>query len=416
MQAFKVGGYCRNAFIRAFHPDIHIQSSDIDWVVLNSSPEEMLAKGFISVGKQFPVFLHPITREEYALARKEKCVGKGHKDFEFIFDKFVTLEEDLERRDFTMNALVELADRKIYDPFGGIEDIKHKQIRHIKAGSFREDPLRVLRGCRFAAQLGFNIFPATLDLFKEMVNDGAIQNLTAERIWKELKKVLESPYPEKFFKYMEKIGALKVVLPELHQLVSCKENLEQHPEGNSFKHTMLCLNRVAGRPFLVFAMLFHDIGKIKTPKEEQPKYYNHDILGVPLIQDICARLAIPNSYRDFAILICENHMKRIQLNNMRATNYVRLISKISKGFKDLDQLEKFIDCCFADILGRKNPKIESLLEFSQEVNRLRGTYHLCCKEAFSNIPNWERFKPKDRTNAWFEYLGSKWKNEFLRRM
>lgn len=409
MEIYKVGGVVRNRLINRIYPELKLGETDTDYVVVGSTPEEMLTKGFKQVGKDFPVFLHPETRDEYALARTERSTGKGHGDFKFDFSNKITLEDDLRRRDFTINAIAEDCEGGCYiDPFDGKADIQHKIIRHIDPDAFMEDPLRVLRGCRFAAQLGFNIDYDTLQLFKEMVDRGDLKELTKDRVWKELRKSLVSPYPRRFFDYAKECGALKVILPEIQALEGCEENLEYHPEGNTYEHTMLALEKSPAILACRISVLFHDIGKIESPLKEgrECSRPEHPDKGVEIIKRICERLRIPTKYEKYSELVCKYHMKRFEILKMRPTKILRLLSEVSGKFRNIRLYYVYIKSCYADIQG-KNNKIKSrkdLLEFYWIERWFRILLKTCKKEKFTNIPNWEKFKPEHRDNAWFEYL------------
>lgn len=237
MEFYKIGGCVRDKILGR-------NCSDIDWEVIGATIEDMINLGFTQVGKDFPVFLHPKTGEEYSIGRIDISTGNGHQDYKFITNKNITLEQAVQRRDFTMNAIAEKEDGTYVDVVGGIEDIKKKIIRHINKDNFITDPLRLLRGCRFAAQLNFNIASETMELFKKMVADGMLEHLTSERVWKETEKALSSGYDsEKYFENLRNCGALKVLMPEVDRLFDTPEKLEYHPLGNTGLHTMACLDK-----------------------------------------------------------------------------------------------------------------------------------------------------------------------------
>ena len=284
MKIYQVGGAVRDKILGK-------NPNDFDYVVVGSNINQMKKLGFLQVGKGFPVFLHPVTKQEYALARKEFKTGNKHTDFEFIFHSDITLREDLERRDFTCNAIAyDEENDKYIDYFGGIDDIKNKIIRHINADHFIEDPLRVLRMCRFAAQLNFEVDKHTLQLCSDMVSQGMLSFLSAERIWQEFEKAFATGRFYRFIELMHQIGALKEIMPEIDKLFSVAEYTKYHPEGNTGGHTLNSLKFVGDESsFVQFGVLMHDIGKGLTPVEELPSHKGHEIRGLDLIKNICKR-------------------------------------------------------------------------------------------------------------------------------
>ena len=302
MQVYRVGGAVRDKILNNI-------SHDNDYVVVGASVDEMLSQGFIKVGKSFPVFLHPLTKEEYALARKEIKIGKTHKDFKFKFTPDITLEEDSFRRDFTCNAIYENVNTgEIIDYHNGINDIKNKTLRHISK-HFIEDPLRVLRACRFSATLDFDIAPETLDLCQKMVEDGALSHLSKTRIFQELEKALSSPYFYRFIENAKKIGLLKELFPEVESLWSVPEREDYHPEKNTGTHVLLALKKAkSSDPVVNLAILLHDVGKNVTPKENWPSHHKHEQLGVDIANNILKRLNATNIYKNFIPFVIANHM------------------------------------------------------------------------------------------------------------
>lgn len=348
MKIYQVGGSVRDR-LRGRQPQ------DYDYVVTGASPEEMLARGFVRVGKDFPVFLHPESKEEYALARKEIKTGCGHADFCFIFDPSVTLEEDLERRDFTCNAIAfDPQTDEYFDPFNGRKDIENRVLRHINAEHFQEDPLRVLRLCRFAAQLNFTPAPETLELVTRMTAEGQLAHLSAERIWKELEKALRFPDFPRFVQTARACGALEAVLPEVNRLWNTPERTDYHPEGNSGDHTLSALEQAAGGNALIrFGILLHDIGKTVTPAEILPSHHNHEQNGLEIIRTICRRLKIPNHYRDFALTACRYHMKFCKIPEMRIgtlVDFAKISSVPGKKTLKTTSLSAAPTCMAANVL------------------------------------------------------------------
>ena len=299
MQVYLVGGAVRDHLLG-------IADADRDYVVVGSTPEEMLSLGYQQVGHDFPVFLHPQSKEEYALARTERKSGHGYHGFICDFSPDTTLEEDLERRDLTINAIAQDDKGKLIDPYHGIDDLHERILRHVSP-AFVEDPLRVLRVARFAARfnhLGFKVAPETLDLMKEISASGELETLTPERVWTEMQKALCTPNPEIFIEILHYVGALKVILPEVEALSGVPGPARWHPEIDTLVHTMMTVHRLAQEshdPVARFAMLCHDLGKALTPKENWPHHKNHHALGLKPLESMCKRLKVPNEYYDFAL-------------------------------------------------------------------------------------------------------------------
>ncbi|MBO6290507.1 MAG: HD domain-containing protein [Alphaproteobacteria bacterium] len=347
MKVYQVGGCVRDEILgRTPH--------DIDHLVVGGTVEEMLAKGYKQVGKDFPVFLHPETQDEYALARKEIKTGDKHTDFTFIFTPDITLTEDMQRRDFTVNALAkDIETGEIIDTVGGLDDLQHKVIRHVNSQHFGEDPLRVLRMCRFAAKLDFTVAPETMQLAKDMANADMISHLTPERIWKEIEKALETSHFEKFIRVARECGALKVILPEVDKLWDTPEKVQYHPEGNSGEHTMLVIrNGEHLSPKVKFALLLHDIGKAYTPHNILPAHHKHDFRGLKIIERICRRLSVPNEFKKIAVLGCQYHMKTVLFPQMRNSTKFDFVCAVSLNFKDKNMMKNILEICRCDMLGR----------------------------------------------------------------
>lgn len=334
-----------------------IEPHDRDYVVVGATVEEMLAKGFKQVGKDFPVFLDK-DGDEYALARKEKKIGDKHTDFEFQFDPSVTLEEDIRRRDISINGLAMDKNGKIIDYVNGQEDIKNKIIRVIDENNFKLDPLRILRVARFYAQLkDFEVEPLTKRLCWKMVQEGMLKHLSAERVWKELEKALQPGYAShKFFEFLLEINALEDWFPEFLALSKAKEQKKFHWSENSFKHTMIALKRVQNEsPLVKFITCTHDLGKSNTPEDILPKHIGHDIRGLDLIDALCDRLKAPNEYRDFAKIFCKNHMRCHKMGQMKLSKQYDLVKCLSRNFKDRQILDDFLKCAYADTFGEEVP-------------------------------------------------------------
>lgn len=305
MKSYLVGGAVRDALL-------NLPVKDKDWVVTGASPAEMLALGYQQVGRDFPVFLHPETQQEYALARTERKNGSGYTGFVCYAAPDVTLEQDLQRRDLTINAIACDEDGRYYDPYGGRADIEQRQLRHV-SDAFKEDPLRVLRVARFAARfahLGFKIADETMALMREMAASGELDELTPERVWKETEKALETPDPQVYFQTLRDCGALAVLFPELDNLYGVPAPAKWHPEIDTGVHTLMTLAiaaQLSDEVDVRFATLFHDVGKALTPQEKWPSHHGHGLAGVPLVEQLCQRLRVPNNVRDLALLVTEFH-------------------------------------------------------------------------------------------------------------
>lgn len=330
--------------------------TDRDYVVVGSTPDTLLDAGFKSVGKDFPVFLHPTTHEEYALARVERKIGTGYHGFAFNTDSSVTLEEDLNRRDLTINAMAMSSNGELVDPYNGKSDLDNRVLRHV-SDAFIEDPVRVLRVARFMARfnhLGFTIADETLALMQSMVNDGEVNNLVAERVWQEMNGALAAKTPRAFFDTLLGCGALSVILPELNALNGIPQKAEWHPEIDCYIHTMMVLEQTARLSPTVstrFAAICHDLGKATTPKDILPAHHGHEERGAKITEALCARLRVPKNPRDLAILTARYHTHSHRAQELKATTLV-------KTFKSLDvirkpeRFEEFVLVCEADKRGR----------------------------------------------------------------
>ncbi len=349
MKKYVVGGYVRDLLMSR-------KPSDKDYVVVGSSPEEMSALGYKQVGSEFPVFLHPETGDEYALARIERKTGDKHTDFKFDFSPDVTLKQDCVRRDFTCNALAMDEDTgEVIDYFGGREDIKNKIIRVVDEVHFKEDPLRILRAYRFAAVLGFDIEPKTKEILKSMIDNGMLEYLTCERVWGEVEKVLRPGVDSvRFFEGLAEAGGLNFWFFELQRLLNTPEQIKYHASGNSFRHTMCALDRVKDDDSLIkWAVLNHDLGKADTPDNILPHHTGHEERGVPLVGNVCKRLRVSNKYKLFAVMFCREHMKLFKFNDMDLSEKYSFVKTISRNFSDKEYLEKILRCFYADFYGEK---------------------------------------------------------------
>jgi tRNA nucleotidyltransferase (CCA-adding enzyme) len=386
MKTYRVGG-CVRDMLRGVKPH------DVDYVVVGSTPDEMRRLGFKSVGRDFPVFLHPETHEEYALARREIKTGPKHTDFRFVFGPEISLEEDLRRRDFTCNAVAFDPEKNEFIDFcGGIEDIGNKILRHVDSEHFREDPLRVLRLCRFTAQLEFEPAPETVALAGRMAASGMLAHLTAERVWKELEKALSHPAFYRFVEAARACGALSEVLPEVNRLWGVPEKKAFHPEGNTGAHTLLALKKALScSPEVRFAVLTHDLGKALTPTDRLPSHHEHEEKGIALIQGICQRLKVPNAFRDFALTVCRHHMKFSRIPQMKASTLMDLVEELTPR-----NLEGFIAACRCDSEGRgAGMTPEQAASFERSAALLRAVQGELSKMKATDVPGFEHME-KDR--------------------
>lgn len=345
MQIYLVGGAVRDQLLG--HP-----VTERDWVVVGSTPQAMIAQGFKQVGKDFPVFLHPKTNEEYALARKERKTGAGYYGFECQFDPSVTLQEDLLRRDLTINAIAQDEQGRLVDPFGGERDIKAKQLRHVSE-SFVEDPVRVMRLARFKARfhhLGFKVANETRSLIIQMTKQGELNHLVPERVWQEWEKSFLTSHPEEFIILLRQTGALSVIIPELDALFGVPAKPQSHPEIDSGIHTLqvvAALRQFTSVPERLFAAMTHDLGKASTPKDLWPSHAGHDERGEPILLALCERLRIPGVYRDLARQGVRFHLK---LHKGRALPNETILDVLTGvgAFRQRPQLEALLQLGAAD--------------------------------------------------------------------
>ena len=349
MQIYRVGGAVRDRLI-------DYPCSENDWVVIGSTPEKMIDLGYRPVGREFPVFIHAETGEEYALARTERKSGHGYKGFEFFTSPDISLEDDLLRRDLTINAMAEDSAGQIIDPYGGQRDIQAKVLRHV-SDAFTEDPLRVPRVARFAARynhLGFTIAPETAALMKAIVDAGELEYLIPERVWKELDRALQEPSPDIFIEVLRQCGALKVILPEVDNLFGIPQRADYHPEIDTGIHTLMALQQAAklsANGAIRFAVLVHDLGKAVTPDYVLPSHKGHEARGLPLVKNLCDRLRVPNEYRQLAMAVTEYHLLCHKALELRAQTVLKLLSGVG-ALKNPQKLKDFTLCCEADARGR----------------------------------------------------------------
>jgi tRNA nucleotidyltransferase (CCA-adding enzyme) len=351
VKTYLVGGAVRDALLG-------IHAAERDWVVVGSTPEQMSDQGFKQVGASFPVFLHPDSGEEYALARTEKKEGHGYHGFNVDFHPGVTLEEDLQRRDLTINAIASDEDGHLVDPFAGQQDIDKKVLRHV-SDAFVEDPLRVLRVARFAARfapLEFRVHESTLALMAEITQSGELQHLAAERIWREIERAMSAPKPSEFVTVLRDCGALAVLLPEVNVLFGVPHPEKYHPEIDTGVHLLMALDQAAAlsnrNPLVVFAVLLHDLGKGLTPQTQWPSHRGHEATGVPLVDAVCKRLRVPKAMHDLARKSCALHLDCHRILEARPATVLRLLESLDV-FRQPQVLPTFVLACEADYRGRK---------------------------------------------------------------
>lgn len=374
MQVYLVGGAVRDSLLG--HP-----YQEKDYVVVGATPEHMLAQGFQPVGKDFPVFLHPETKEEYALARTERKSGKGYHGFQFFTDTTVSLEEDLIRRDLTINAIAMDQDGKLYDPYGGQTDLENKTLRHVSE-AFAEDPLRVLRVARFAARYsayGFHIAPETLQLMQTMAESGELDALTPERVWKETSRALLEDHADIYFKTLRDCGALKHLFPEIDALFGVPQRPEYHPEVDCGIHTLMSLQQACKSNYSLdvrFAVLVHDLGKALTPVNELPRHIMHEERGVKPVTELCERLKVPTQTRQLALSVCKEHLKCHQIMSLKPGTVWRLLQRLDV-LRRPERVEAFVQACECDARGRLGledrpyPQAQYMLDAMQVVRSIK---------------------------------------------
>jgi tRNA nucleotidyltransferase (CCA-adding enzyme) len=355
MRVYLVGGAVRDRLLG-------LPVRERDWVVVGARPEELLDAGYTSVGREFPVFLHPKSHEEYALARLERKIGPGYRGFTTQFAPDVTLEDDLRRRDLTINAIAESESGELIDPYGGQADLGARRLRHV-SDAFTEDPVRILRVARFAARfaaLGFTIAPETLALMRRMTEAGEVAALVPERVWQETERALGEQHPQVFFETLRECGALKVIFPELDALFGVPQPPRWHPEIDTGVHIMLALSYAArhAAPLVVrFAVLTHDFGKGTTPRQYWPSHRGHEDAGVPLIEDFCARLKVPHAYRELALLTARHHTLVHRALELKPATVLKLFESCD-AFRRAGRFRELLSACESDARGRAGRESE----------------------------------------------------------
>ncbi|WP_223788347.1 multifunctional CCA addition/repair protein [Marinicella meishanensis] len=353
-QIYLVGGAVRDQLLG-------LPVKDRDYVVVGSDPKTMLDQGFLPVGKDFPVFLHPDSKDEYALARTERKSGTGYHGFTFNTDPGVTLEDDLLRRDLTINAIAMDQDGQLIDPHGGQQDLNNRVLKHVSP-AFAEDPVRVLRVARFMSRyqhLGFTVHPETMALMRQLVAAGEVANLVAERVWQEVKSSLNQSTPSAFFLTLQDCGALAVLLPEISDFFGIPQTAMWHPEVDTGLHAMLAIDQAQGLDNdVAYAVMVHDLGKGITPPDILPSHRGHETAGVPLVKAVSQRLKVPNHYKKLALLVCQWHLHAHTILELRASTIEKLFSRLN-AYRQPKLLNKFIAACQADATGRWGAAFQS---------------------------------------------------------
>ena len=376
MQVYLVGGAVRDQLLG--HP-----YHEKDYVVVGATPEQLLAQGYQPVGKDFPVFLHPESKEEYALARTERKSGHGYHGFEFYTDVNVTLEDDLIRRDLSINAMAMDDHGTVYDPYHGQDDLNHKILRHVSP-AFAEDPLRVLRVARFAAryaQYGFTVADETIELMRQLAESGELEALTPERVWKETSRALMEDHADVYFEVLRACGALKVLFPEIDALYGVPQRPEYHPEIDCGIHTMMALQQACKANYSLdvrFAVLVHDLGKALTPKAELPRHIMHEERGIKPVTEVCDRLKVPTQTKQLALAVCKEHLKCHQAFTLKAGTVWRLLQRLDV-LRRPERVEAFLQACECDAKGRLGledrpyPQAKYLFDVMQTVRSIKAS-------------------------------------------
>ena len=389
---YLVGGAVRDALLG-------LPEGEKDWVMTGATPDDLLRKGFRQVGSSFPVFLHPESGEEYALARTERKEGHGYHGFTVDFHPGVTIEQDLERRDLTINAMARDSEGKLIDPYGGRRDLKGRWLRHVSP-AFAEDPLRVLRVARFAArfaELGFRVHGDTLDLMREITGSGELEHLVAERVWSEIRRAMETGHPSEFVQVLRGCGALRVLLPEVDALFGIPQPAEHHPEIDTGVHLNLALDMAAAigsSSAAVFSVLLHDLGKGITPAQDLPAHHGHEASGLPLVDAVCERYRVPGAVQRLARQVCAYHLRCHRVLEARPKKVMQLLEQLdalrSRGIED------FVQACEADYRGRAG---------FEDRDYPQGRYLQACLEAALSV----QARDLDTGNAKGPEIGEKLK-------
>lgn len=370
METYLVGGSVRDQLLG-------LPLKDRDWVVVGATPEQMIEQGFTAVGKDFPVFLHPQTKEEYALARTERKTAPGYTGFSFHTDISVTLEQDLARRDLTINAMAQDDHGQLIDPYNGQQDLNNKCLRHVSP-AFAEDPVRVLRIARFAARFGFTIAEETQTLIQQMVEAKELEHLVPERVWQELNKALQTPQPSLFFTSLRDAGALQTLFPDVDRLFGVPQVPKWHPEIDTGVHVMMVIDQAAKLsrdPAVVFAALCHDLGKGTTPADVLPQHIGHEVRSIELTQQLCQRLRVPKDIQTLAVKVAEYHTHMHLLMELKPKTILKVLEALD-AFRKPEQFEQYLLASEADFRGRPG---------YEDVDMPNTRYFKQCLEACNNI-------------------------------
>jgi tRNA nucleotidyltransferase (CCA-adding enzyme) len=372
VKIYLVGGAVRDRLLNK-------ESSDKDWVVVGATPEMMVEEGYEPVGKDFPVFINKQTGEEYALARTERKTAKGYQGFAFNASQEITLEQDLERRDLTINAMAQDTEGNLIDFHNGQADLTAGVIRHV-SDAFLEDPVRILRAARFAARFGFTIAAETLSLMKEMVANGEVDALVPERVWAEMHKALLTSSPQIFFQVLRDCGALARILPEIDDLFGVPQTAKYHPEIDTGIHTLMVVEQAAKLtkdPLVRFASLVHDLGKAVTPADILPSHRGHELGGLPIIRSLCERLRIPKKFQSLALAVAEYHLHMHKMFELKAQTILKMLEK-TRSLMDDERAQQVAMCCIADAKGRTGledrdyPQSVLYIKFQQAAKSVNG--------------------------------------------
>lgn len=374
LKIYLVGGAVRDRLLG-------LESKDRDWVVVGASPEQMIDNGYKQVGKDFPVFLHPDTGEEYALARTERKTGEGYTGFQTYHAPDVTLEEDLERRDLTINAMAMDAEGQVIDPYGGQEDLKNKRLRHVSS-AFNEDPLRVLRLARFYARLypqGFRVCAETISACQSIRDAGELAHLTPERVWQETYRALHESHASEYFRFLRDIACLDHLIPELDALFGVPQTATYHPEIDTGVHVLMVLDqakRLSSDPEVWYAALMHDLGKALTPESILPSHHGHEKTGLKPLKAVNRALKVPKHFADLALLCCEFHTHVHRAAELRPETVLKVLQRCD-AFRRPERFMQLLLCCEADARGRTNfeespypqrARFESYMKAARSVN------------------------------------------------
>ncbi|MER2511472.1 MAG: multifunctional CCA addition/repair protein [Nitrosomonas ureae] len=364
MKTYLVGGSVRDELLG-------LPVKDHDYVVVGASPEEMELLGYRPVGKDFPVFLHPQTNEQYALARTERKISLGYKGFEVFTSPQVTLQEDLARRDLTINSIAKDENGRIIDPFNGVADLEAGILRHVSP-AFSEDPVRILRAARFAARFGFRIAPETMMLMNDMVHNGEVDALVPERVWQELARGLMEKNPSRMFYMLRECGALARIIPEVDVLFGVPQPAHAHPEIDTGVHIMLVIDYAAAQNYSLpvrFAALMHDIGKGTTSPEEWPRHVGHEARSVELTQNLCERIRTPKESRDLALLVARYHGDVHRAEELKPSTMANILQTVD-AYRKPERFEEFLQACACDFHGRPGYAIKPYAQ----ADRFRKAY------------------------------------------